>query len=61
MTLYEHYQIERSEGREEGRAEGLAEAVDRLIAKKHLDVAEACELLDISVEEYKKAQNNMKN
>ena len=61
MTLYEHYQIERSEGREEGRAEGLAEAVDRLIAKKQLDVAEACELLDISVEEYNKAHNNMKN
>ena len=29
-----------------------------LIAKKAIDVAEACELLAISVDEYKKTQNN---
>ena len=52
MTLYEHYQIER----EEGRAEGRAEAVDLLIAKKNLSIEEACELMNLSTDEYKNAK-----
>ena len=60
MTLYEHYQIERSEGREEGRAEGRAEgriaAVDAVVEKLHMTVEQACEVLNCTIEEYNEAK-----
>lgn len=48
MTLYEHYQIERNQGREEGRFD----AVTKLI-KKGYSIEDACDLLDFDVVEYK--------
>lgn len=71
MTLYEHYQIEREEGREEGRitglaegletgrAEGLVQAVDALKNNMQLPLEDACRALNITVEEYKKTKATM--
>ena len=67
MTLREHYEIERDEGREEGRAEGLvigeaigmAKAVDALASAQNISLAEACKTLGISVDEYNNAKANM--
>ena len=42
--------------KEEGRAEGRAEAVDILIAKKKLSMEEACDLMNLSTDEYKNAK-----
>ena len=68
MTLYEHYQIERSEGRSEGREEGReegrtegriegrAESVDALIANTDWSLEQACKALNFSVDEYKAAK-----
>lgn len=50
MTLYEHYQIERNQGREEGRFD----AVTKLI-KKGYSVEDACDLLDCDIDKYKAA------
>lgn len=52
MTLYEHYQIERSEGREEGRQEALAASVDAMVAKLNMTIEEACDVLDIDIQKY---------
>ena len=66
MTLYEHYQIERSEGREEGLAEGLAEgraegrkegrkeAYISLVKEGVITPAWAADKLDMSEEEFNK-------
>ena len=72
MTLYEHYQIEREEGREEGRITGLAEglatgreegyarslvsSVEALMTNAGWSLVQACENLNINVEEYNKAK-----
>ena len=65
MTLYEHYQIERAEGREEGReegraegrTEGRAESVDTLMEITQMTLEQACEALKITLEEYKNVKN----
>ena len=66
MTLEDSLKVERKqwlrEGREEGREAGLKEgreeakydAVDRLAAEGVLDEARACEILEVSLDDYKK-------
>lgn len=51
MTLYEHYQIEREEGRKEGRKDMLLSVVENIMSKgKTLE--EACSLAGVNIEEY---------
>ena len=57
MTLYEHYQIERAEGREEGVREGLNIAVDNII-KAGASVEKACAIVGISVNDYEDSRKN---
>ena len=61
MTLYEHYQIERANGRreglQEGRQEGLIQAVDNAI-KNGLSAEDACKLIGVSADEYKAYKGN---
>ena len=47
MTLYEHYQIERAEGRKEG----LKKAVENAV-KNGLSIEDACKLIGLNVEDY---------
>ncbi|MBQ0040756.1 MAG: Rpn family recombination-promoting nuclease/putative transposase [Clostridiales bacterium] len=56
MTLYEHYQIEREEGREIGDANRLVVSVDALIKSMKLSIEEACKVLNVSVQEYNEAK-----
>ena len=58
MTLYEHYQIEREEGRQEGLKEGSIKAVKALVSDFDIPLEEACKALGVSVQEYKDANIN---
>ena len=63
MTLREHYEIERDEGRAEGLAIGesigLAKAVDALVSAQNISLDEACRTLNISKDDYNDAKANM--
>ena len=48
MTLQEHYEIERAEG----RAEGRADVIRNMITKLNISIVQACDIAGISVEEY---------
>ena len=58
MTLEDSLKVERKqwlrEGREEGREEAKYEDVDKLVAEGGLDEARACEILEVSLDDYKK-------
>lgn len=57
MTLYEHYQIERAEGREEGRREAIVLNVEALVNSMKLSLEDACKALNVSFEEYNEAKS----
>ena len=46
-------------GREAGHAETLIKDVDSLIKKLEIDLQEACEILEISVEQYENAKEKV--
>ena len=49
------------EGRVEGRAETLVNSIQKIMESLDLKVDKACELLGISVEEYKRMTNPKNN
>ena len=63
MTLREHYEIERDEGREEGRVEGRAKAVvsavEALVSNMDWPLEQACKALNFTLEEYNTAKEQM--
>ena len=62
MTLEDSLKVERKqwlkEGRAEGRAEAKLDAVDKLVAEGTFDAKKACEVLGVSLEDYKKYKSN---
>ena len=55
--LLEGQRLGEARGLEEGQRQAKIQAVDTLIQKMNLDLTAACQLLDVSEEEYRKNKN----